>query len=53
MDSQIAHGLLELLKAIDTDCPRDFIDLVCWARENLPANTEKQLQEIIDAEAIA
>lgn len=47
MDKTVAQGLLNLLKAIDTDHLKDFIDLVCSARENLPANTEQQLQAIV------
>ena len=43
MQPKSAEKLLSLLKAIDTDHPKDFVDLVCEARDALPEGTEEEL----------
>jgi hypothetical protein len=45
-DSQL---LLELIQAIDTEHPKDFVDLVCSARDTLPSTIEQELMAIIEA----
>lgn len=43
MEHNTAKQLLALLKAIDADHPKDFVDAVCEARDSLPATTEDEL----------
>lgn len=43
MENNTARQLLNLLRAIDADHPKDFVDMVCEARDNLPATTEAEL----------
>jgi hypothetical protein len=55
MTPQTAQKLLDLLAAIDADRPKedvgewDFTDLVCNAREALPAGVVDELREIIES----
>lgn len=43
MEQNTAKQLLALLKVIDADHPKDFVDAVCEARDSLPATTEDEL----------
>ncbi|MHD0644135.1 hypothetical protein ACYPKM_00695 [Pseudomonas aeruginosa] len=44
-----AKGLLALLECIDIDGDREFIDEVCTVREQLPADTEEKLRQIVNS----
>jgi len=52
MHSRKTIELLELLKAIDADHPKDFIDSVCAARDALPDTTEEELAAVAHGCAI-
>jgi hypothetical protein len=49
MRTDTAQLLLELIRAINTEHPKDFVDLVCSARDTLPSTTEQELMAIIEA----
>ena len=46
MEQNTARQLIALLRAIDADHPKDFVDTVCEARDLLPETTECELARL-------
>ncbi len=46
LNPRMAQALIQLLAAIDTDHPKDFMDVVCTARDALPTGTSEALADI-------